>query len=119
GRPKRYGGGDEPRRRRWGASGRPGGDPGDPLPGCAGAGRRGARPGPAGRTGPRAGPRALAWRVGDTGAWLGMGLRHRLPDAKTAVLYPSAAGRPAMVQQLRPAVPGAGDRDRWPAAPRV
>ena len=113
-----------PRRRRGGAYGRPAagrarGDPRHPL-------RRRARP--RRRTGRRARPgsraRARARGVGDRRARVATSRRRGLPDGEAAVLHPSLdegrAGRRALVQQLRPALPRARAGDgRAAAAPAL
>ncbi len=86
-------------------------DPGHPLRRRARARRgTGRRAGPG--TGARAGPRCLGAR----GARQRLPRRRGLPDGQAAVLHAPAAGRPALVELLRPALPRAGAGHGGPAA---
>ena len=103
------------RRRRRAAGGRrargAGGDPGAPLP-------RGARArGRARRTSPTSRPRTSGRSArGRARARQRLPRGRGLPDGQAAVLHPPAARRPALVQQLRPALPRPGAGHRRPAA---
>ena len=70
-----------------------------------------------GRARPQPGARARAQRVGQGGIRLGLPCGGGLPDGQAALLHAPAAGRRAVEQQLRPALPGprADDRRAAPA----
>ena len=97
---------------RRGRAGGAGGDPGHPLPRRAGAGRR------AGRTEPDLAPEheRCARGVGAGRARQRLRVRRGLPDGEAAVLHAPAARRPALVEQLRPALPRARAGHGRPAA---